>query len=121
MVSDEEVGAAENEADLARYADWQQEIIKLAQQILDQPDNFIELPSKFAIHEYEIMERFCLSVEDEAISNTLYQAIKGRGAFRRFKDNIHRYQLAEAWYKYRDEALAEIAKSWCEQHRISYI
>ena len=66
------------------------------------------------------MERFCLSVEDQAISDELYYAIKGRGAFRRFKDRIHRYGLAEAWYQYLDEALEKIAKRWCEEHQIDY-
>ena len=120
MISDEELRAVENDRDLADFPDWQQEMIRLAQQIFDQPEKFIELPSQFEINEYRIMERFCLSVEDQAISDKLYYAIKGRGAFRRFKDQIHRYGLAEAWYQYLDEALEEIAKNWCEENQIDY-
>jgi hypothetical protein len=120
MISDEELTAVEEGEDLADYPDWQQESIRLAQQIFDQPEKFIELPSKFEIDEYRMMERFCLSVDDRAISDELYYAIKGRGAFGRFKDRIHRYGLTEAWYQYRDEAIEEIAKSWCEQHQIEY-
>jgi hypothetical protein len=120
MISDEELRAVENDRDLADFPDWQQEMIRLAQQIFDQPEKFIELPSQFEINEYRIMERFCLSVEDQAISDKLYYAIKGRGAFRRFKDRIHQYGLAEAWYQYLDEALEKIAKSWCEAHEIDY-
>ena len=37
MISDEELRAVEEDKDLADYPDWQQEIIRLAQQIFDQP------------------------------------------------------------------------------------
>jgi hypothetical protein len=75
---------------------------------------------RFEIHEYSIMERFCLSVDDEDIRDDLCDAIRGRGAFRRFKDRIQAYGIAEDWYRYRDEALREIAMAWCEEHDIPY-
>src|SRR3977135_1575249 len=34
-------------------------------------DEWLELPSKFDIHEYNIMEEFCRSVEDPEISERL--------------------------------------------------
>ena len=66
------------------------------------------------------MERFCASVEDADIRDELCDAIRGRGAFRRFKDRVHAYGIAEAWYRYRDEALREIAVAWCEEHGMRY-
>ena len=121
LVSSEELGAAE-EGEIAGYPDWQQEAIKLAEQIIvNEGNKFVELPSKFDVHEYDIMERFCLSVNDPQISDELYYAIKGSGAFRRFKDRIHRYGLVEAWYDYLEAALTEIAREWCESHNIEYV
>ena len=46
--------------------------------------------------------------------------IRGRGAFRRFKDRMQAYGIAEAWYRYRDEALRELAIAWCEEHGMRY-
>jgi hypothetical protein len=66
------------------------------------------------------MERFCYSVEDEAIRDDLCHAIRGRGAFRYFKEKIHDYGIAENWYRYRDEALREIAIAWCAENGIPY-
>ena len=62
------------------------------------------------------MERFCLSREDD----DLCDAIRGRGAFRRFKDRVQAYGIAEDWYRYRDAALREIAVAWCEAHGLQY-
>ena len=66
------------------------------------------------------MERFCLSVDDEDMRDNLCNAIRGRGAFRSFKDKIHEYGIAEDWYQYRDAALRDIAVTWCEAHGIAY-
>lgn len=118
-ITDEELRAAENEEPLEKFPQWQRESIETAIEILE-TDNYIKLPSKFDIHEYSIMEKFCLSLEDEDLSDLLYNSIKGSGAFRRFKDNIHRRGIAEEWYKFRDEALKKIAIEWCEENDIRY-
>ncbi|UBF27944.1 UPF0158 family protein [Kovacikia minuta CCNUW1] len=83
-------------------------------------DDYLRLPSKFDIHEYSIMERFCDAIEDTELGNELLFQIKGSGAFQRFKHAIHRYNLAEDWYRYRQNALEEIAIDWLEANSISY-
>jgi len=53
-------------------------------------------------------------------SMRLLAAISGRGAFRRFKDVIHRHGVQEAWYAFRTTALEEDAAMWLEAHGIVY-
>jgi hypothetical protein len=118
-VTDEELRAAENEEPLEDFPEWQHDVIRIAADILE-TDDYLPLPTKFDIHEYNIMERFCLSVEDDDISDDLCHAIRGRGAFRRFKDRIHEHGIADAWYKYLDDALRVIAIEWCEENGIPY-
>jgi len=79
------------------------------------------LLSKYEINEYRIMEDFSKSIEDPRISEELSNAIKGRGAFRRFKDNIVRLGIADRWYNYKEEAFKRIAIEWCEDNNIDYI
>lgn len=122
MFSSEELSAAEEGDDLAVYPDWQRELIELARQIVtDETGQFLELPTQFEVHEYQIMERFCLTIKDPRTSDELYYAIKGRGAFRRFKEAIHRFGIADDWYRYRDETLKEMAIAWCQRNGISYV
>ena len=126
--STEEFQAADNGDSLDDYPEWQHDNLKLARKILDQEDNedksdnrFIGLPTKFDINEYRIMEKFCFSVRDEKIAEVLYRAIKGSGAFRRFKDSVHQLGVAEDWYEYRNETIKQMAIEWCEQNDIAYI
>ena len=118
-ITDEELRAAENDEPLEDFPAWQYDMIRIAKDILE-TDHYLPLPTKFDIHEYRIMERFCYSVDDEDMRDGLCRAIRGRGAFRYFKDKIHEYGMAEAWYRYRDAALREIVIAWCEAHGIQY-
>ena len=87
---------------------------------MQETDDYIGLPSKFDIDDYSIMERFCLSIDDSEISDTLYGLIKGSGAFRRFKDALYEYNLSDDWYKFRNNALKEIAIEWCQENGIEF-
>lgn len=120
MVTDDYFRVAEDEDDLSDYPEWEQEAIKLAGEV-SESDDYIELPTKFDIHEYSIMEKFCLSLNDEELSDKMYHSIKGKGAFQRFKDNIYEYGIEEDWFKYRREAFKRIAIDWCEDNNIPYV
>ena len=92
--------------------------MRIARDIVE-TDHYLPLPNRFEMHEYQIMERFCLSVKDADIRGDLCDIIRGRGAFRRFKDRVQVYGIADDWYRYRDAALREIAMAWCEAHGIA--
>ncbi len=84
-------------------------------------DNCIELPTKYDIDEYSMMEEFIETIDDERLYNQLYIAINGKGAFRRFKDTCINFDIIDDWYKFRDEKYKEIAIEWCQDNNIEYI
>src|SRR5262249_35712081 len=61
-ITDEELRAAENDAPLEDFPEWQHDAIRIAGEIVE-TDHYLPLPDRFEIHEYSIMERFCLSVD----------------------------------------------------------
>jgi hypothetical protein len=123
-VSEEEMRMAEDadDEDLDDSPEWERELIEKNQQILeDETGRFLQLPDKFEIHEYQIMERFCSTIEDIKISTSLYNNLKGSEAFRRFKNGIHIHGVENDWYKYREEAFKEIAIEWCQMNELEYV
>src|SRR5947209_7313593 len=71
------LSAVEDGADAdTDFLDWQQEDLAKAREIVDSAD-WLALPSKFDIHEYHIMEEFCLDVEDETLREDLLDALQG--------------------------------------------
>lgn len=118
-LADEELRAAEDEADLDDYPEWQHAAIEAAKRVLAS-DDFLRLPDQFEIHEWSIMEQFCQSIKDVALRDDLFRAIRGRGAFRHFKDLIHCRGIEDRWHEFRDDALKQIAIDWLEEQDIEY-
>ena len=120
LLTEEAMSAAEYDEPLDDYPEWEREMIESAKDVMNNPDNYISLPSEFDINEYDIMRRFCVSIEDVNKSNYLLNAIGGKGAFRRFKNAVDRLGISEQWFAFRDEAYREIARDWCGYHSIEY-
>jgi hypothetical protein len=115
----EELALAEVPEEAEDAPQWQKDLLPKAQEVLGS-EEFIPLPGKFEIHEWSIMERFAQSLTDAAVSDELDAAIHGPGAFRRFKDTVHRLGITDEWYRFRDAALEEIAIEFLEEHEIAY-
>src|SRR5208337_2970763 len=64
LLTDEEMLTEEEEATSEDLPEWAGEAEKVAKDILENSENYEELPSKEEINEYRIMEDFCHSVED---------------------------------------------------------
>jgi hypothetical protein len=119
VVSNRVLGMVEECEPPDELPDWQQHEYQLARSIV-KTDRFLRLPSKFDIHEWEIMDRFSRSVTPEHLAEEFGSAIRGRGAFRMFKDALRRHKLWDAWNEFRDRALREIAIDWCEESGLAY-
>ena len=101
---------------------WTGESDEELEELLDsEPDRFLRFPTKFEIHEYSIMENFTEALPAGKIRNELAQAIRGKGAFRRFKNTIRYYGIEQLWYDFLENAYREIAIRWCKKHDLKYI
>ena len=119
-VPEEYRGDTEDDEELDDVPDWQKEETAKIKEALESED-YVALPGKFEIHEWSIMDDFARSVEDEAASEQLQTVLRGRGAFRYFKDTIHRLGIQSDWYHFRDEAFKEIAREWLRENDIPFV
>jgi hypothetical protein len=101
------------------FPDWQKQEWEVAKQIVSS-DRFLSLPTKFDVHEWEIMQDFSRSVKSDRIGENLLQGLHSAGAFRHFKETVRRSGLETAWYAFRAEALRQIAINWCEENQIAW-
>jgi hypothetical protein len=60
------------------------------------------------------MADFAEAITDERSGRRLLRAIQGKGAFRRFKDELHEEypELLPAWYAFRDARALSRAVQW---------
>jgi hypothetical protein len=118
-VSDDDLESLDEETDDDDSPGWEIEFRDKAREIRDSGD-WVELPSKFDIHEWGIMEEFSLSIGDSQVREELLNAIRGSGAFRYFRDAIHRHGIQDSWYAFKKAAIATIAAEWLDEHGIAY-
>lgn len=88
---------------------------------LNDSDSYIPLPREYEIHEYQIMENFVNSLEDEDEAPELLNSMQGKGAFRRFKEKVSLLSLEDRWYNHREEAYEKIALEWCVKNGVKVI
>lgn len=121
-VTDEYIHASECDESLDDRPEWEQDAIRMTEDVLAHEDDgdYVPLPSRYDIHEYSVIERFCDTVSNPKVANDLFRLIAGRGAFRRFKDAIRRHGVEDGWYRFRDEEYKEIAREWCKENSITW-
>lgn len=92
----------------------------LEDEIEENFERYLRLPTKFEINEYHIMEEFIWSLPEGRQQDRLERAIQGRGAFRRFKDMVDDLGIEKRWYQYEADAYKKMAIEWCRDHEIEY-
>jgi hypothetical protein len=117
FIDDEIASLSENDEPDA-WHDWERELIEVLREAEEGSKRYVQLPSKWDVHEWEIMSRFCDIVEDERLRQLLVNAIRGRGAFRRFKDELERNSLLDRWFDFKRDVLRELAIAWCIENDV---
>ena len=92
----------------------------LAALVENEPKRFLHFPTKYDIHEYSIMASFVDYLPPGRMKNELGAAIRGRGAFRRFKQTIRFHGIEQLWYDYQADAYRELAERWCRDNDVEY-
>ena len=84
-------------------------------------EDFLLLPGKLEIHEWAIMERFARALDDPRQREQVGDALHGSGAFSRFKAVVRAFDQEKAWFRFRSEAIEEIAREFLEAHEIPFV
>jgi hypothetical protein len=103
--------------------DWQKEMMLEADRIEQgYGTRYIRVEREEPWDDYRTMERFIGTVEDARLRERLWDAIQGRGAFRRFKDVLVRHpQVEEEWFEFKDARLQQRVSNWLERHDIELV
>ena len=81
---------------------------------------YLEIPPTESRDRYQDMEDFIATVQDGHKRDRLFDAIRGRGAFRRFRDVVGRYpDIEERWYQFKRARAAHRALEWLESEGIA--
>jgi hypothetical protein len=118
---------------LDELPDWQHPLVEVGRLIEAEKDarfeveatedaerRFLPLPDPFDVHEWRVMAEFAEGQADAKVGRQLLDTLRGRGAFRRFKDTAHRLGVIDAWYAARDAAYRREAVNWCQANGLTW-
>jgi len=86
---------------------------------IDGSDDYVAIERIPSSEAYQWMVDFVeemVAPTDELTAEKLFIALDGKGAFRRFKDTLHRVDdlWLQAWYQWRDKRLKAAVIEWLE-------
>lgn len=83
-------------------------------------DDIISMFNYFTKNDYNIMQDFISNISNDSLRNELYNATRGKGVFRRFREITDYNNITDDWYKFRDNEYKKIAEEWCIENKIKY-
>ncbi|MBQ7222953.1 MAG: GNAT family N-acetyltransferase [Erysipelotrichaceae bacterium] len=86
----------------------------------DYSGRIVPLPSRQQINGYRMMEDFIEERVTGDPQDWLRNAIRGKGAFHRFRITCERFGLLKDWYDFEDTRYEDIAVNWCEENGYEY-
>jgi hypothetical protein len=121
-ITEEEFDLAEDpQTAIEDLPNWQREAVTLARGIQKQEGKrYMALPDKFDVHEWAMMDRFSMTLRDAQMRNDFHGGIRGAGAFRLFKHLLTEYDLWDAWNRFKQVELRQMAIEWCKENGITY-
>jgi hypothetical protein len=84
--------AEEPDESLEQLPEWQHQMVRKVRAVLA-GKRCLQLPNRFEIHEWSIMNEFAQAQHSERVRQELLEVIHGAGAFRMFRSTIRRLGL----------------------------
>lgn len=118
--------------DLSDLPDWHREMAEEMRPLLlalgelpDQGadevdlDRFVAIPKRESSEAYEDMVDFADTVTDAHLRDLLDVALRGKGAFRRFKDVLLGYPAErERWFRFEERRRREAIEAWAREEGV---
>ena len=94
--------------------------LELARTIVaDKGRRFVIGPGPADFPEYRAMQDYIASLTDRTLAFDLAQAVKARGAFRKFKETLDQLGMRHDWLAFRDRALDRCAREWIAKRQFA--
>lgn len=92
---------------------------KISRQIESEPKRYLFIPSEDSAESYNDMLDFAAALSNENLKEELSFALKGKGAFRRFKDAFSNYpDERNMWFSFKESRTKERVNEWLEENNI---
>jgi hypothetical protein len=88
-------------------------------EVRTQPDRYVPIEAVPPRIQYQWLDEFVQTIEDETLKGRMIAAINGKGAFRRFKDIL--LTLPDEWrrwFEFRDQKMRDRLAEWVREYGV---
>jgi hypothetical protein len=97
------------------------EIEEVERKIASNPARYVRVPQIEAGEAYQDLADFAGTVSDGGLRESLLVALRGKGAFRRFKEVLSSYpRERERCFSFKDQRMAKRVKEWLKELGVEY-
>ncbi len=129
LLDDEVADALRDGEELADLPDWQREMAEEMTPLLralgelpgeevgeEESNRFVEIPQRDSSEAYEVMEDFVETATDSRLRDLLVAALRGKGAFRRFKEVLLGFPVErERWFAFEGGRRRKTIEAWAHE------
>ena len=102
--------------------EWQKQSFLEAYHIEANSSRYLAISQADSYEDYNDMEAFIFTIEDSRLQDRLWQAIRGRGAFGRFKDTLAHYpRERNRWFEFTNKLMEQRVSDWLASEGIEPI
>lgn len=83
-------------------------------------EDIIDMFSYDTKNNYDIMQEFIFTINNDKVREQLFNNTRGKGSFRRFREITDYNNITDDWYKFQDNKYKEIAEEWCINNEIEF-
>ncbi len=119
LIPEEVMSAVEDDEFRTNLPEWERELLPAAKEIVDGSSRYVEVPARFSSEAHEVMADFAAGVKSARMREGLESAIRGKGAFSRFRHFLRGQPNLEKEVatKDRDEAAGDGHRPFCGLNR----
>lgn len=111
----EVVDALEEEELLQSLPEWELKLVDLAKDILSGNPRYVEIPIKWSREAFNDILEFAEKISDQKIRERIHLTVRGKGAFRKFKDILQEYpEIEKEWHRFKYEREKKEVLDWLE-------
>lgn len=113
-----ELMAAKTKVAIDTYPEWQQAAVEWAYDIVENKENYIELPKKEDFDDLAVLKSF-VNTLDENTKKDIEEEIDKGTDISRIRNRFNEKLNLNGWYDFKDKFFEEVAMKWCKQNKIN--
>ncbi|SHI98577.1 hypothetical protein SAMN02745163_01173 [Clostridium cavendishii DSM 21758] len=114
-----ELVAAKTKVPVDTFPEWQQGAVEIAYDIVENNDDYIELPEKDEFDDLAVLKSYVNTLEND-LKAEINKELETNTDISKIRSKFDTVLGSNEWFDFKDNFFIELAKSWCIKNNIGF-